>query len=251
MKKMRESYWILTFALVVLAICLYSDSVEIVEAQVSDEFVGPEACVTCHPSQYEDWEESDHSQAFTNDDFQDQWDSEGNPENCLECHTTGYDSSSGEYASENVSCESCHGAGYTMEVDRTPELCGSCHSGEYGKNRYEDFLEGTHATSGVVCADCHVSPEDHSLELVSDACATCHTGERIHSSSIMGDLQARAFTAEEITEQVQAEHDALVNEVSETEKRTQIITIMTYVGAGALGAVSLVIGVLYMKQKRV
>ncbi len=241
---------ILICSVFLFTIMLYGNSIEIAEAQVSDDYVGPETCAACHPSKYEDWEESEHSTAFTNTEFQDQWDTEGKPDDCLECHTTGYDSSSGEYASENVSCESCHGEGLTMEVDKSPELCGSCHTGEYGKKSYENFREGTHPTSRVTCADCHVSEEDHTLELISTACASCHTGDRIHSSGIIGVMQARALTAEEIAEQVQEEHDALVNELLETEKRTQTIVLMMYVGAGALGVVIVVVVLLNMRQKR-
>ncbi len=250
MIKTGKRHLILVCSLFLFTIMLYGNSVEMAEAQVSDEYVGPDTCVVCHTSKHEDWEESEHSTAFSNTEFQDEWDSEGTPGECLECHTTGYDSSSDEYAFEGVTCESCHGAGLTMEVDRSAELCGSCHTGEYGKNRYEDFLEGTHATSGVVCADCHVSEEDHTLELVSTACASCHTGDRIHSSGIIGTMQARALTAEEIAVQVQEEHDALVSEISETEARTQTILLMMYVGAGALVMVILVVILLNMRQKR-
>ena len=240
----------LVCSLFLFTILLYGNSVEVAEAQVSDAYVGPDTCASCHPSNFEDWEESEHSTAFTNTLFQDEWDSEGKPEACLECHTTGYDPSSGEYALEDVTCESCHGEGLTMEVDKTAELCASCHSGEFGKNRYEDFLEGTHATSGVTCADCHVSEDDHTLELVSTACASCHTGDRIHSSGIIGTMQARALTAEEIADQVTEEHEALVNELSETEKRTETILLMMYAGAGGLVVVIMVVVLMNMRQKR-
>ncbi|MBC8462995.1 hypothetical protein H8D76_01410 [Candidatus Bathyarchaeota archaeon] len=241
--------FILVCSLFLFTILLYGNSIEIAEAQEIEDYVGPETCAACHSSKYEGWEKSEHSTAFTNSEFQEEWGSEGNPDTCLECHTTGYDSSSGEYATENVSCESCHGAGLTMEVDRSAELCASCHSGEFGKNRYEDFLEGTHATSGVTCADCHVSEEDHTLELISTACASCHTGDRIHSSGIIGVMQARALTAEEIAEQVQEEHDTLVNELSETERRTQTVLLIMYAGTGALVVVIIVVVLLNMRQK--
>jgi DnaJ-class molecular chaperone len=251
MIKTEKRRLILVCSLFLFTILLYGNSVEIAEAQVSDDYIGPETCATCHSSKYEDWEKSEHSKAFTNIEFKEEWDSEGKPDACLECHTTGYDSSSGEYASENVSCESCHGVGLTMEVDRSAELCASCHSGEFGKNRYEDFLEGTHATSGVTCADCHVSGEAHTMELLSTACASCHTGDRIHSSGIIGVMQARALDAEEIAEQIREEHDALVSELSETEKRTQTILLMMYVGAGTLVVVILIVVLLNMRHKRV
>jgi predicted nucleic acid-binding Zn ribbon protein len=63
-------------------------------------------------------------------------------------------------------------------------------------------------------------------------------------------MQVRALTAEEIAEQVQEEHDALVNELSETEKRTKTILLMMYAGAGALVVVILVVILLNMRQKR-
>ncbi len=241
---------ILVCSLFLFTILLYGNSVEIAEAQVSDDYVGPETCASCHSTKFEDWGKSEHSTAFTNAEFQDQWDSEGKPDDCLECHTTGYDSSTDEYALQGVTCESCHGAGLTMEVDRSAELCASCHTGEYGKNRYENFLEGTHANSGVTCADCHVSGENHTMELISTACASCHSGDRIHSSGIIGDMQARAIDAELIAEQIQEEHDALVSELSETDSKTQIVLLMMYAGAGALVVVVLVVVLLKMRQKR-
>jgi hypothetical protein len=247
---MNKNRFFMILGIVLLVIYMYGDGVEVAYAQVSDDFIGPEGCESCHVAQYEDWEESGHADAYSNSAFQEQWESEGSPDSCLECHTTGYDSSSGEYASEGVSCESCHGAGLAMEVDTSSELCASCHSGELGMNRYEDYLKGTHANSGVTCADCHVSPEEHTFELVSTACASCHTGERIHSSGIIGEMQARALSAEEIAEQVQEEHDALLEELSDTEQRSQDIVTMVYIGTGALFVVGLIVAVLYLRQKQ-
>jgi predicted nucleic acid-binding Zn ribbon protein len=63
-------------------------------------------------------------------------------------------------------------------------------------------------------------------------------------------MQARALDAEEIAEQIREEHDALVSELSETEKRTQTILLMMYVGAGALVVVILVVVLLNIRQKR-
>ena len=85
---------------------------------------------------------------------------------------------------------------------------------------------------------------------MSTACASCHTGDRIHSSGIIGTMQARALTAEEIADQVTEEHEALVNELSETEKRTETILLMMYAGAGGLVVVIMVVVLMNMRQKR-
>jgi hypothetical protein len=39
-----------------------------------------------------------------------------------------------------------------MERNTSSELCGSCHSGEYGKNRFEDFTDGTPTLGSLVLA---------------------------------------------------------------------------------------------------
>lgn len=249
-KKMKKQKWTLFFGLVLLAIWMIGPHEEVVEAQSIEDYVGPEICQSCHAPKVEDWEESGHSEAFTNQEFQDEWDSEGNPDTCLECHTTGYDPSSGEFAYEGVSCEACHGAGLTMEVDRSPELCGSCHTGEFGNNRYEDFVEGTHFNSGVTCADCHVSEGDHTFELQSSACATCHTENRIHSSSLIGDAQTRALNAEDRIIIILEENERVLEQLTDVESRTSMVYLLTYGGVGALVTVVAVTILLYMRQKK-
>ena len=220
-----------------------------VEAQEIENYLGPEACMTCHSTQYEEWGDSKHSQAFSDPAFQEEWASKGNPDDCLQCHTTGFDSSSGDYAFEGVTCESCHGAGLTMAVDTSPELCGSCHTGEYGKNRFEEFSEGTHFDSGVTCSDCHMYEESHRMEIESKACATCHTGEGIHSRSMIGDLQLRALHAEDQVTQIEAEHQEVLDQLSDVQKRAALVGQLTYVGAAALLLLGLVVVFLYMRQR--
>jgi hypothetical protein len=221
-----------------------------VQAQTIDEYVGPEACKECHSANFVEWEESKHSQAFENPKFQEEWAVEGNKDECLQCHTTGYDSSIQEYASEGVTCEACHGAGLAMEVDTSSELCGSCHTGEYGQNKFEEFKEGTHYESAVTCVNCHVYEGSHTFELESKACASCHTDEDIHSRSMISDLQTRAKNAENLATQIEEEHENLLQEIIEIEKRTALVTQVTYLGAGALVVLGVVVVLLFMRQRR-
>jgi hypothetical protein len=183
-------------------------------------------------------------------EFQREWSAAGNQEDCLQCHTTGYNQETKTYAIEGVTCEQCHGEALTMEVDRSPELCGSCHSGEYGEYRYEDFLEGTHSGSGVTCVDCHAYESNHEFEIQSQACATCHTGERIHSSSIIPDNQAKALAAEDHATEVEAQVTAIETELSDVEKRTEFITQLTFLGGGGVLLVVIIVVLSYMRQKR-
>ncbi|MFQ6052964.1 MAG: multiheme c-type cytochrome, partial [Candidatus Bathyarchaeia archaeon] len=67
------------------------------EAQSSEGYLGPEFCVTCHAPQYSEWNRTAHSRAFTDPTFQGEWSDMGSPGDCLQCHTTGYDPSTGNY----------------------------------------------------------------------------------------------------------------------------------------------------------
>ena len=70
--------------------------------------VGTEDCQECHPSLVEVWNDSAHGQALSDPIFQEAWDAQGNPDNCLSCHTTGYDPATHTYESEGVGCAACH-----------------------------------------------------------------------------------------------------------------------------------------------
>ncbi|CAG0942783.1 hypothetical protein BROC_02001 [Candidatus Brocadiaceae bacterium] len=79
---------------------------------------------------------------------------------CLECHTTGYDKTTGRYSEEGVTCEACHGPGevfsYFMEIGKAPEgqkiakvgtfgtpynVCGPCHHTRNHEMRLKFFQE--------------------------------------------------------------------------------------------------------------
>jgi len=114
------------------------------------DFVGSDACKTCHAPEYETWSKQPHAHAGETlqkagkaDDI-----------NCLRCHTTGYDQPGGFPAQAalrqhpdlaRVGCESCHGPGADHIAPGAQrvgtivslgdkcdscvilQICGSCH----------------------------------------------------------------------------------------------------------------------------
>jgi len=219
-------------------------------AAQDEEYLGPEACITCHQEKYDEWNESKHAEAYSDHEFQQEWEEVENQEDCLQCHTTGYDQETETYALEGVTCEQCHGVGLTMEVDRSPELCGSCHTGEYGEYRYESYLEGTHANSDVTCVDCHSYETDHDFQIQAQTCATCHTEDRIHSSSIIPDTLTRALDAEEHASDIEGQISSLEDELLEVEKRTEFVTQLTLIGGVGVLLVVIVVGLSYLRERR-
>ncbi len=221
----------------------------IVMAQSVDDYVGPITCQVCHADNYDEWDGTPHSNAFTDEVFQSEWQSQGSPSECLECHTTGYDSASGEYAFEGVTCESCHGAGLKMAIDTSSELCGSCHTGEYGKDKFALFQEGSHSSSGVKCIDCHMHEDNHRFEVESKACTTCHTDDDIHDRKLILDLQGVNIEAEEELDQLQAEYDELLNSIDQEQERTTLMTYVAYGGAGIIILLSVIVAIYYYRYK--
>ena len=107
------------------------------------DFVGAEACKTCHPAEYAQWKGTGHARALARLTPLQRRD-----RSCRGCHTL---DPRPEPTAENadlagVQCESCHGAGaaysqrYVMRdrvlakllglEDVKPETCARCHSGE-------------------------------------------------------------------------------------------------------------------------
>ncbi len=220
-----------------------------VNAQSVDDYVGPAICQTCHADNYDEWDGTDHSNAFTDEAFQSEWQSQGSPSECLECHTTGYDATSGEYAFEGVTCESCHEAGMAMVKNPASELCGSCHTGEYGKEKFAEFQEGIHSDSGVRCADCHMYDDSHRFEVESKACATCHTDDDIHDRRLILDLQSVSLEAEAKFEELEAEYNELVNSIGEEEERVTLMTYVAYGSAAIIVLLSIVVAIYYFRYR--
>lgn len=136
-------------------------------------------CSECHGSVVENWEVSSHGTAIDNPVFQESWLEEGQPSECLSCHTTNYDPESGTWVAEGVTCASCH-EGQTgphpetaMPTDSSSRMCGRCHI-----DTHSEWLESAHGEGGLACVRCH---NPHTTELragnMVDVCSSCHSEE--------------------------------------------------------------------------
>lgn len=103
-------------------------------------FLGQDACVSCHPAQFEQWKSSPHALAF---ETLKKAGKEATPE-CVSCHVTGFQQPGGFQSAAttaslmNVQCESCHGK-------------GTAHS---------MFAGGQGAVAESVCVACHNTAQD-------------------------------------------------------------------------------------------
>jgi Zn finger protein HypA/HybF involved in hydrogenase expression len=112
----------------------YIVAVALPVAAMAADFVGPEACKTCHPIAYESWRSGPHARAASSLPEKNRKDTR-----CMSCHSPEEDKKIA-----GVSCETCHGPGqfyaksYVMrdrEVARAVGLadpgeraCGACHT---------------------------------------------------------------------------------------------------------------------------
>lgn len=137
-------------------------------------------CQSCHAAEYEVWKTTTHANATLDPVFQEELAKAHNQDACLACHTTGFDSGSGEFMAEGVTCEACHGpykeghpAGETMQLPMESETCRMCHSAAFGQ-----WDTSKHAEANVDCFDCHLAhSQGLRLGTVEAQCAACHTDE--------------------------------------------------------------------------
>ena len=138
-------------------------------------------CQTCHPDEYNVWKDSTHAQATLDPVFQAELAKSHNQDDCLKCHTTGFDTGSGKFMSEGVTCEACHGAykkdhpaGQTMTLPIDAETCRMCHEAAFS-----EWETSQHAAQKIECFDCH---QAHTQGLRTGSaetlCAACHTDEQ-------------------------------------------------------------------------
>ncbi len=139
-------------------------------------YVGPSVCTACHADIVKAWKDSRHAQAFSSPIFQQNWTKLGSQFNCLQCHTTGSDPTTGKYAVEGVTCESCHGPfiqGHPqtpMPVKPDASLCATCH-----KSTTDEWRASKHGAAGINCQACHNPHSQGPLaDSVTALCTTCH-----------------------------------------------------------------------------
>jgi len=116
------------------------------------DWVGANACRTCHAVQFEDWRKTPHARAYvTLLKEKRQYDLD-----CWSCHVTGAGAKGGPASPtevgylRNVQCEACHGPGRehvenpTVDMNKSPKEahCKGCHTDEQTEGRFvfDDYL---------------------------------------------------------------------------------------------------------------
>ncbi|HLE27541.1 MAG TPA: cytochrome c3 family protein [Anaerolineales bacterium] len=139
-------------------------------------------CQDCHAQFQAVWASGAHAKALSDPVFKSAWDAQGNPRDCLTCHTTGYDPATGMYQAEGVTCEACHdpvSSNHPLSpasMSRSASLCGNCH-----QDTYFEWQASKHGQSDLTCVSCH-DPHANSLRAAdaSSLCASCH-GTRVRA----------------------------------------------------------------------
>jgi predicted CXXCH cytochrome family protein len=137
-------------------------------------------CQECHGQYQKAWETGAHGQALSDPIFQEEWAAQGQPQECLGCHTTGFDPATGTYAAEGVTCAACHtpvASNHPLApafMSRSANLCGDCH-----RDTEFEWQNSRHGESDLTCISCH---DPHATEIraedTSSLCADCH-GTRV------------------------------------------------------------------------
>jgi hypothetical protein len=147
------------------------------DTEIPEEHLTQQECQECHLDVKNHWENSAHANAYSDPYFQQQWVALGKPGECLACHTTNYQPATGEYTTEGISCEACHGK---VTGDHPPEIvpvkadneyCGTCHTTTLG-----EWHQTGHASAGIGCMDCHdPHSQDQLFPVADDLCINCHS----------------------------------------------------------------------------
>ena len=148
------------------------------------------ACQNCHPDEHAAWKDTSHAKAALDPVFKAEFAKSHNQGDCLKCHTTGFDQTSGKFVWEGVTCEACHGtykpghpASETMQLPMASTACRVCHQAAF-----QEWEKSKHALQKIECFDCHQS---HTQGLRTGSaeklCAACHNDEQTQfSHSIHG-----------------------------------------------------------------
>jgi hypothetical protein len=134
------------------------------------------SCPACHEEFMESWETSAHGRSTTDPTFTKSWEAQGQPSQCLTCHTTGYDPDTNTWKADGITCQACHdtdAADHPMQpmaADRSSKMCGTCHT-----ETYFEWQASAHRKQGIDCIACH-DPHSTTLKAKDAAgqCATCH-----------------------------------------------------------------------------
>ncbi len=184
----RRSFKVLSSIVVILGFGLIGgwlalQTLPVNTAAAQDGPDGPlsegETCADCHLDTTADFHGSVHAMAYADPVFQEAWTSQGEPADCLSCHTTGFNPRTGTFEQEGVQCEACHGetpANHPQEpIPANPgaEACADCHT-----TTFSEWEMSSHAAVGIACVECH-QPHPQQLTAVdaNTLCLDCHADE--------------------------------------------------------------------------
>ncbi|NIT36018.1 MAG: hypothetical protein GTN49_05875 [candidate division Zixibacteria bacterium] len=209
-----KRFWFPSFFLAALiALSLSCGETTTGPGEAEGYYLGAEACKECHSTAYHEASLTKHFNTFVDDpknpyDFVSAWKKAGEPEYCLECHTTGWDENKNNHGADEVEyrkgllgvqCEACHGPGsehvkgggdaarITLSYDAG--VCGACHTGdhnptygEWKQSEHADALNGLKSSSHArdSCLLCHSADYwyDRTVTLSTAqygiTCAMCH-----------------------------------------------------------------------------
>jgi len=175
---MRKNKRTRLFISLVMALIFGGSTYIAVLAQPSEQptFETGDNCYRCHQSLYASWHTSAHGQALDDPIFLEKWHEQDDSDDCLPCHTTGFDPGSGTWAADGVSCSNCHDPvpvdhpASPAPINQSSALCETCHS----ETVYE-WKSSEHRLSGLNCVDCH-SQHTATLKAADTGllCVTCH-----------------------------------------------------------------------------
>jgi hypothetical protein len=140
-------------------------------------YQSPQHCRECHEPEFEAWSDTTHAQATFDPIFQTYLEDVDKPGECFACHTTGYDTNTGQFVLAGVTCEACHGPyraehpEESMMIAASAEMCGSCHA-----STLTEWQSSRHGNVGVNCIDCHEmhTQQTRAAASTNALCATCH-----------------------------------------------------------------------------
>ena len=141
----------------------------------------PDDCLECHEDTVISWQESKHGTALTDTMFQQAWEEQGKPRECLSCHTTNFDAVTGTWEADGVTCTACHYLGpnspshpeQIMFTKDSADSCGACHL-----ETFAEWQASAHGENDMTCINCH-SPHSNGIKKdnLETLCQTCHTNE--------------------------------------------------------------------------
>ena len=159
-------------------------------SSVWGNYQSPQHCRECHQTEFNDWADTTHAQATFDPIFQAYLQGVDKPGECFACHSTGYDTNTGQFVLAGVTCEACHGPyraehpQESMMIAGSAELCGNCHA-----STLAEWQSSQHGKVGVTCIDCHEvhTQQTRAAAATNALCATCHqdqTQDQTHTLHI-------------------------------------------------------------------